>query len=147
MWAQCVGTVAYAAPLRCAMPSDFPAKDATPLVRCTVHEPFMLLVRTAHGLGLDTGMDPVAHERQLEREGVPHIEATLAVLKKAIRALPVHCAPHLSLLDHVVQTQAALASALGPRASPPDYLGTERRGTMAAAPKPLTSPPCTQPGR
>ncbi|MCD2511547.1 hypothetical protein [Comamonas endophytica] len=97
-----------------------------------VHESFMLVVRTAQNLGLATGMSLDAHEKQLQIEGLPYIDTTLAWLKKEILTLPEHCAPHLSLLDHLVQTQAALAAALGPQGTQPVYPGIERR----AAPPP-----------
>ena len=93
-----------------------------------VQEPFMLVVRTAHSLGLEAGVDPEVHARQLAREGLAHVEATLAHLKQAIRRLPVHGAAHLSLLDQLVQTQLVIASVKGRRNSQPDYPGIERRG-------------------
>ena len=111
-----------------------PAEHAcSALLKITVHEPFMLVVRTAQGLGLATGMDLEVHEKQLQFEELPYAQATLARLKKEIRALPTHSAAHLSLLDLLVQTQAALAVALGPQASLPDYLSIERRGVQLPA--------------
>lgn len=98
------------------------------LLPSTVREPFMLVVRTAQSLALEAGMDPEVHARRLEHEGLAHIEATLARLKQAILRLPTHCAAHLSLLDHLVQTQLAIASVKGQQSAPPDYLGIERRG-------------------
>jgi len=97
----------------------------------TVHEPFMLVVRTAQSLGLEAGVDPEVHARQLAHEGLAYVEATLAHLKQAIRRLPVHCAAHLSLLDQLVQTQLAIARVQGKQSAAPDYPGIERRAGQA----------------
>lgn len=97
----------------------------------TLHGTFMLVVRTAQGLGLATGMELDAHERRLEIDALPHIEATLARLKTDIQALPVHVAAYLSLVDQLVQTQAAAAGIRQKAPAPPHCPDVERRGARA----------------
>lgn len=129
---------AFQCPPRAAQSGGLAAQQAGDgLLKATVHEPFMLVVRTAQSLGLDTGLCPDFHRKPLENEALPRLEATLARLKQAIRALPAHSARHLSLLDHLIQTQAAIAFALGQQAAPSGYRGIERRGVPAdGGPKP-----------
>lgn len=104
----------------------------TGLAKSQVHGSFMLVVRTAQGLGLETGMGPDAHEKQSENEGLSYMEATLARIKQTIHALPMPGAAHLSLVDHLIQTQAAITAAQRQPDAQSDYPGVERRSAQAA---------------
>lgn len=98
------------------------------LLKSPVHEPFMAVVRTAQKLGLATGMDPAAHEKQAKKMGLPHLEATLAQLLKTIDAQPQPSAEQLKLLYDVTQVQAAITMAKAELGAQSDHLGIERRG-------------------